>query len=148
MDAGYQTPDHACTPGVVDPTIVADLSKKPHLIAGIEHNICAPDFRTGPFRHTSEAVKKKACAEYGAKGCPGSQWEVDHVISLELGGADQVGNLWPEAIHQARIKDHAVEDNMGGPRGLVCQGKMSLRDAQAGISADWVKYGKKIGTMR
>ena len=35
---------------------------------------------------------------YGIRGSHhGSAYEVDHLISLELGGSNEVANLWPEA---------------------------------------------------
>lgn len=106
-----------------------------------EANLCAKDFRTGPYRKTSEATKKAACAEYGAADCPGPKWEVDHLISLEIGGEDALPNLWPQPITQARVKDHGTEDVL--PK-LVCSGKISLKDAQTCISGDWVKCAARV----
>lgn len=140
-DGSYSLPDAKVTPGAVNRDLVADPSGKTHMVEGHEANLCAKDFRTGPYRHTSESVKKKACAEYGAKDCPGPNWEVDHLISLEIGGADQIGNLWPQPILQARLKDHGTEDVL--PK-MICAGKISLRDAQQCISGDWVKCAARI----
>jgi hypothetical protein len=144
-DGSYLLPDKACTPGVVDTTLVADLSKKPHMVGGVEHNLCATDFRTGPFRHTTESTKKKACAEYGVTKCPNAATiEIDHLVSLEIGGRDVLANLWPQPQPQAREKDHGTEDPL--PK-LICAGKISLKDAQACISGDWVACEKKVAAL-
>lgn len=141
----YKLPDPKVTPGATLPYIEADSSAKPHVVGGIEYNVCAKDFRTGPFRKVDESEKKKACEEYGAKNCPGKNWEIDHLISLEIGGSDSIKNLWPQPIREARIKDHEVEDVL--PK-LVCSGKITLKQAQACISSDWVTCAKKYGKLK
>lgn len=81
--ASAQLPNPDVTPGVVRTT---DASE-----------ICAKSFRTKPFRKTTSAMKKQACAEYGIKACPKQGvMEIDHLLPLELGGLDDVRNLWPQ----------------------------------------------------
>ena len=146
----YLLPDPTVTPGVIDTTIVADLSKKPYMVNGIEHNICAPDFRTPAFRVAtkSQSIKKKVCQSYGIEsGCPGPQYALDDICSVETGCKNVQANLWPQPIGQARIKDHQVEDKLGGPRGLICQGKISLKDAQSCLITDWVACSQRIKTL-
>lgn len=138
----YALPDAQATPGAVDARLVADPSGKAHMAGGAEANLCAKDFRTGPFRKVDESLKKKACAEYGiASGCPGPRWEIDHLISLEIGGSDDLANLWPQPIAEARVKDHGTEDPL--PK-LVCAGKISLKDAQTCIRRDWVACEARV----
>lgn len=143
-DGAYKLQDSRVTPGAVNAGLIADPSGRPHMVAGVEANLCAKDFRTVPYRHTSEATKKKACAEYGAQACPGPNWEVDHLISLEIGGADELGNLWPQPIGEARVKDHQTEDVL--PK-LICSGKIGLKDAQTCIRGDWVKCGARVRAL-
>ena len=67
-----------------------------------------------------------------------SDLEVDHLISLELGGSNDTRNLWPESyygIWGARVKD-VLENRL---HTLVCDGKVSLREAQYDISHNWIK---------
>lgn len=147
-NGGKALPDARVTPGAVNPHAVADTSGKPHLVAGVEMNICARDFRTGPIReqiHNFGGVKKKACAEYGVAKCDKSV-EGDHLISLEIGGCpDCVANIWPQPMDEARVKDHQVEDVL--PK-LVCAGKISLRDAQQCIAKDWVACAQRIRKLQ
>lgn len=139
-----ELPDAHLTPGAVNLDAVADLSGKPHLVGGIEMNLCAKDFRSTAIRKTIKnfaGLKKKACAEYGVAQCDASV-EGDHLISLEIGGCkDCLTNLWPQNMVQARVKDHQVEDVM--PK-LICSGKIELKAAQACIANDWVACAQRI----
>jgi len=149
--AQYAKPDRKLTPGVVDATIEADLSKKSYIVNDVERNICASDFVTPPFRVAtkSEKIKTAVCKAYGIdKGCPGADWELDDIIPVELGGKNVEANLWPQPIKEARVKDHRVEDVLGGPRGLVCQGKIALKTAQACVLDDWVKCMDVVAKLR
>lgn len=145
-DGKYALPDPTLTPGAVNSDLIADTSGAHRLSNGVEVNLCAKDFRTGPFRKVSESEKKKACAEYGiTEGCPGPNFELDHLVSLEIGGSDELSNLWPQPIKEARIKDHEVEDVL--PK-LICSGKISLSDAQDCIRKEWVKCSARIAGMK
>ena len=145
--SGEALPNAKVTPGAADPAAVADPSGRHHPVGGIERNVCANDFRTGPIRatiHNFAGLKKKACAEYGVAKCDGSV-EGDHLISIELGGCpDCLTNIWPQPMSEARVKDHQVEDVL--PK-LVCSGKMSLKDAQRCIAKDWVACAARISRM-
>ncbi len=144
-DAGLDLPDPACTPGVVDPEIVADPSGDHRVVDGVEVNICAKGFTTRPFRRTTEAMKREVCAEYGAKDCPDpARGEVDHLVPLELGGKDDVRNLWWQPAPSYHIKDHQVEDRL---KPLVCAGRLTLRQAQDCVRGDWVACAAKVKVM-
>jgi hypothetical protein len=148
---GKSLPDPKVTPGAVDKTLVADLTKAPHMVAGVEHNICAADFRTPPFRVAtkSQTIKTAVCKAYGINaGCPGAKWELDDLVPIFAGGQNIQINLWPQPIAEARIKDHQVEDLLGGPKGLVCQGKIKLADAQSCIMNDWTACAVRIAALK
>jgi len=148
---GKFLPDLKVTPGAVDKTLVADLTKASHIVAGVEHNICAADFRTPAFRVAtkSQKIKTAVCRQYGIlAGCPGPQWELDDIIPIFVGGQNIQINLWPQPIVEARIKDHQVEDLLGGPKGLVCRGKITLADAQSCIVNDWTACAVRIAALK
>jgi hypothetical protein len=71
---------------------------------------------------------------------PGAD-EVDHFIPLELGGSNDITNLWPEPYSApgAHEKDH-VENYL---HEQVCNGSMALGDAQQMIANDW--YAVYVG---
>jgi len=75
--------DNMITPGAVGTMTAAQL--------------CDKSFHTGSVRNVSEATKKLACEEYGVESvCDGKHVEIDHLISLELGGSNDIKNLWPQ----------------------------------------------------
>ena len=141
-------PDATVTHGAVNNSCVADTSGKKHMVRGIEENICASDFRTGPIRaqiKNFKKLKQQACAEYGVKKCDASV-EGDHLQSIEICGCpDCLTNLWPQPMDEAREKDHQVEDVL--PK-LICAGKISLKAAQRCIAEDWVECQERIEKMK
>jgi hypothetical protein len=61
-------------------------------------------------------------------------YQIDHLVPLELGGApDDVRNLWPQPIAEAKVKDR-IEDRL---HRAVCRGREPLSAAQRAIVADW-----------
>ena len=62
------------------------------------------------------------------------------MISLELGGANDNANRWPQPWPEARIKDKL--ENLLHKK--VCDGEMSLEEAQTAISKDWVSEYRKL----
>jgi len=90
-------------------------------------------------------IKREQMAAYGLQGQPMSMYELDHVISLELGGPpDDVANLWPEPCTgdaNAHQKD-AVETTLETE---VCRGAVSLADAQRMIASDWLAVYRSRG---
>ena len=64
--------------------------------------------------------------DYGVTGSP-SQYQEDHLISLELGGhPTDARNLWPEAYPRAAEVD-SIENDLNAK---VCSGDLSLDEAQ------------------
>jgi hypothetical protein len=87
------------------------------------------------------ATSRRRCAEvFAAYGIPYSQhrsYELDHLVPRELGGADDVANLWPQkwtGPYNARQKDR-LENAL---HRAVCAGELSLHDAQESIRRDWL----------
>jgi len=88
---------------------------------------------TKQFRKTTAAMKRQVYAEYSAKKIKDHCCEVDHLIPLELGGADEVVNLWPQPYPQAHWKD-AVETWLHRE---VCAGRRDLVESQHAIAMNW-----------
>lgn len=116
-------PDSACTPGA----ILKDATAS---------DVCRPGYASFT-RSVSEATKNKVFQEYGIHSREKGQYEVDHLVSLELGGSNDISNLWPESaspvpgFHQ---KD-SIENEL---HRRVCSGAMSLKKAQDTIAHHWV----------
>lgn len=135
---GMQLPDPACTPGAVNPTVTA----------GVLQN---PAFRTGAVRDqlTSAAQKQIVYVWYGLlkpknNVGPNQICDIDHLVSLGLGGSDALENLWPQCgpgnvpvgRREFKIKDAHVE------LGLMKRVKAGadLADIQQRIAADWTQF--------
>ena len=69
-------------------------------------------------------MQRKVFAEWGSK-TQGNQFEVDYLITPDLGGTESIRNLWPQpysAHWNARVKDK-LEERL---HELVCSGKLDL----------------------
>src|SRR5690242_12648361 len=77
-------PDPKLTPGAVDPRLTEAVLR-------------APGFTTSSYRDVPDSEKAKVYAEYGIGSHPAGEFEVDHLISLELGGSNELANLWPQS---------------------------------------------------
>ena len=122
----------------------------PHLTPGATFNVsvatvCRRGYATS-VRDVPESEKQRAYAEYGVLHHATDQYEIDHLIPLELGGNNSLANLWPE------LNDHPhgflntkdiLENRL---HSLVCTGAMSLRSAQTRIASNWVlAYHRYMG---
>jgi hypothetical protein len=89
-----------------------------------------------PSEHITAREKLASMAAYGDSGSP-SDFEYDHLVSLELGGAaNDPRNLWPEPGASPNLKD-SVENTL---HRLVCSGQMPLAKAQKIIATGWIAY--------
>jgi hypothetical protein len=98
---------------------------------------------TKSVRHVSGSVKAAVYREYGIESHQSGGYEVDHLISLELGGSNEIENVWPqpyEGVWNAHVKDQ-LEDRL---HAMVCSGQIGLKEAQKGISEDWITEYKKV----
>jgi len=89
-------------------------------------------------RHVTAATKRAVYAEYHITHRAPREYEVDHLISLELGGSNSIRNLWPQSYEthpwNAHVKD-VLENELHGE---VCAGRMPLVAAQQEIARDWI----------
>ena len=116
-------PDPACTPGAIFPDATQD-------------KICVPGY-SSEVRNVPESEKNQVYAEYGIKTHKTGEYEVDHLISLELGGSNDIANLWPESA-EPRPGFHEKDKVENYLHKQVCDGVMSLQDAQYQIAHDWM----------
>ncbi len=89
--------NHALTPGALR----LDAHGQPWTLT----QICATAWSHVP-RHDSAALKTRVYAAYGIPPALRHLYVIDHLISLEVGGADGVmTNLWPERRVPSYAKD-------------------------------------------
>jgi hypothetical protein len=125
---GVKLPDPDATPGAT--------------LAMTAAQVCKPGYSKS-VRNVPEAVKRQVYAHYGVKPKPGVCCEVDHLISLELGGSNDAANLWPQPwapVPAAHEKDR-VENWL---HLQVCAGTMRLEDAQQQIRTNWYRVYQRL----
>ena len=89
------------------------------------------------------SVRQQVLRNYRMEHVPDHEYELDYLVTPDLGGAPDPRNLWPERygsrVWNARVKDQ-LEDLL--PQ-LVCQGEVDLATAQRDIATDWIAAYKK-----
>ena len=116
-------PDSGCTPGAIFASATKD-------------QICQSGYASS-VRNVPTSEKDQVYAEYGIASHYPGQYEVDHLVSLELGGSNDIANLWPEAasptpgFHQKDQVENYLHDQ-------VCSGAVSLQQAQVEIATNWL----------
>jgi hypothetical protein len=126
---GRALPSHRLTPGA-------------HFPVG-RAAICKPGYARR-VRDVPEREKDAAYARYHTRRVAYA-YEVDHLVSLELGGSNAITNLWPEHYYDpwgARTKDR-LENRL---HLLVCEGRLGLASAQRQEAANWIEaYKRYVG---
>lgn len=117
-------PDPVCTPGVADPRVTEANVQQTICVRGYTATVRPPVSVTAP-------EKIQSMKQYGYPS--GTQGEYDHLIPLELGGSSDTKNLWFEVGSIPNPKD-TVENRL---KALVCNGTITLGQAQAEIVSDW-----------
>jgi hypothetical protein len=116
--------DPVRTPGVLNPDVTQ---------ATIGSTICVTGWtRTiRPSTEYTNALKRKQMRAYRETGAE-SDYQEDHMISLELGGhPTDPRNLWPEPYPRASQVD-TIENDLNRQ---VCDGSLTLAEAQIEESA-------------
>jgi hypothetical protein len=104
--------------------------------ASIGRTICKRGWTSTvrPPERITEKEKLASMAAYGDRQSA-ANYEYDHFVPLELGGAtNDRRNLWPEPGEAPNPKD-SVESSL---RRQVCAGQLTLATAQREIVANWV----------
>jgi len=88
-------------------------------------------------------VRQAVFHEYGMDGSQPREFEVDHLITPELGGTDDIRNLWPEPYATTEWNAHVKDELENHLRQLVCDGKLDLPTAQRDIATNWISAYQK-----
>jgi hypothetical protein len=111
--------DIARTPGVLNPDVTQATINSTVCVRGWTKTIRPPTSYTND-------LKEKQMREYRVGGSL-SDYQEDHLISLELGGhPTDPRNLWPQPYPRASEVD-SIENDLNDK---VCAGELSLAEAQ------------------
>ena len=135
---GHLIPDPKCSPGAVNPSLTLKVLKTKGFTTKCVRNMAttpAQKAKTYDWydldKPTNNSGKTMTC-------------ELDHIVSLQLGGADTLDNLWPQCGPKGvalpkrhfKLKDD-VENYLARQ---IKAGKIPLKEAQKGIAEDWTQY--------
>jgi len=114
----------------------------PHLTPGAvlttdRGRICTPGY-SKTVRNVPAAEKNAVYREYGITSHKAGEYEVDHLISLELGGSNDIANLWPQSYMASPLNAHVKDKLENRLHALVCSGRISIETAQKAIATDWI----------
>ena len=127
-------PDRAMTYGAVD-------------INGTLENICTPGYSKS-VRKVTVGTRNKVYAEYKVDPLR-DYYEVDHLVSLELGGSNDVKNLWPQSYTTVPWNAHVKDKLENRLHREICDGIITITEAQEAIRTDWIKtYCDKYDDMQ
>jgi hypothetical protein len=125
-------PDPACTPGDIFPDVTKD-------------QVCTSGYSSS-VRNVPASEKDAVYAEYGITHHSTGQYEVDHYVSLELGGSNDISNLFPEAaaptpgFHEKDKVENYLHDQM-------CSSNLTLAEAQRQIATNWLAVYQQMPTQ-
>jgi hypothetical protein len=95
------------------------------------------------------AVEQDVLRKYGIAGSRAKDYQLDYLIPPSLGGTPDIQNVWPEPYSNLGWNAHVKDELETRLRQLVCEGRVSLPEAQRDISGDWIKaYQKYFHTSR
>jgi hypothetical protein len=105
-------------------------------------DLCVPGYAK-KVRNVPAEMKREVYQEYGITSHGPGDYEVDHLIPLELGGSNPIKNLWPES-HRTLPWNAQVKDRLEAKlHELVCSGQLDLKTAQQAIATNWIEAYKK-----
>ncbi len=126
-------PNPTLTPGMTNPDITQ---------ATIGKTICNKNWSTKSIRpptsYTSK-LKITQIKQYGYSDTNPADYELDHLISLELGGnPTNPKNLWPQNYNSQPYNAHTKDKLENTLHSMVCSQQITLKKAQDLISTNWV----------
>jgi hypothetical protein len=123
-------PDPKCSPGAVQSTDAAA--------------ICTPGWASA-HRDVPLPEWDQVFAEYGVTRHTSATYEVDHVVALEIGGSNDISNLYPESA-AGPLGYHVKDETENAAHDAVCSGRITLGYAQQQMATDWtVLFHQLIG---
>jgi hypothetical protein len=92
-------------------------------------DVCSASFSTNDPA-VPDPLKQGVLKAYRLHDVSANAYEIDYLVTPQLGGAADIRNLWPQpslnTVWNARVKD-ALEDRL---HDLVCSGQLGLATAQ------------------
>jgi len=137
LAATPQKPDPTMTPGDINPEATKVVICNVGYTAGI-------DAHGNKVRNVPESLKQKIYDNYKIDR-KSDRFEIDHLISLQLGGSNDPKNLWPQSYTTKPYNAYMKDDLENKMKKMICDGKITEEQAQKEISTDWTTaYDKYV----
>lgn len=130
-------PNPQLTSGIACPGVTVEMLSHPGFTAEVRK------YGTPDGKKITGKIKHQVYLEYGITSHKSGEYEIDHLISLELGGSNDIKNLWPQPYHgpwNAHQKDR-LENEL---HRRVIHGEMKLEDAQREIAENWIALYQQL----
>lgn len=122
-------PDHSLTPGDT-----LDVTKE---------EVCVPGYSKS-VRNVPQKIKLLVYRKYHITNRKPREFEIDHLISLEIGGSNSIKNLWPQSFLTSHWNAHKKDRLENELHRQVCSDEIDLKTAQNLIASNWIAAYKKI----
>jgi hypothetical protein len=131
LAGGLVRPDPALTPGATRRVVLAGL--------------CAPR-PSMKVPAVSPGLATEVLQRYRLAGEAPSDYVIDRLIPLSLGGSDDLDNLWPQSTSAQPWNASRKNEVEWLLHFLVCRRALPLRRAQEELASDWIgAYARYIG---
>lgn len=135
-------PVRGCTPGSIRSDVTQDSIGKTICVRGWTATVRPPQAETDP-------VKTAAMTAYGVPESQRSVTELDHLVPIELGGSNDVSNLWAQLSDFPGAGFRNTKDTVENTlKTEVCDHKVTLASAQKAIATDWETAERNVGRTR
>ena len=130
-------PDHRYTPGAIDARVTQE---------NIHATVCTKGYtdQVRPDKQYTNRLKREQLRQYGYLDLNPKNYEQDHLIPLNIGGnPSDPKNLWPQPRFGEWSADKK-DDLEFVIYKMVCNGEISLHQAQSKMAADWIQTYKEL----
>lgn len=126
-------PNTAITPG----DLMKDANGSP---------IGRPKVKTSEIRAVTKAEAQAVFEEYHIplNHRNGTDYEIDHLVSLVLGGSNDIKNLWPQSRDRSKKWNAWEKDKLEAHlMRLVDSGAVPVQEAEQAIATNWIEAYQK-----
>ena len=129
--------------GIADvPVPPATALPRPDLTPGVARSVSVDEIcgrerdAAGPL--VAASVARQVFEDYGADYRRAAEYELDFLITPELGGTADARNLWPQPYGSTQWNAYVKDELEQLFRRLVCEGAIDISTAQREMATDWI----------